>query len=85
MVLEYISAVSWLFKKQLGVVPGVSDFMFLFSGKAYCIEMKTCTGTQQPEQVEWEKQVVWQGFDYHICRSLENFKRIIKLILDGKA
>ena len=67
--------------KSTGVVAGVSDLIFLYKGKCYLIEMKTEKGTQQANQKEWEVLVKSHGFDYFICRSLEQFQSIIKSII----
>jgi len=67
--------------KSTGTVAGVSDLIFLWKGKCYLIEMKTDTGTQQKNQKEWEELVKSHGFEYFICRSLEQFKLIINKII----
>jgi hypothetical protein len=67
--------------KSTGTVAGVSDLIFLWKGKCYLIEMKTGTGTQQKNQKEWELLVKSHGFEYFICRSLEQFKLIINKII----
>lgn len=69
--------------QELGVIPGVSDFIFLYGCKAHCIELKTPTGYQSPEQIEWEQKVYEQGIDYYIINSIAKFKNlIIKIILE---
>lgn len=67
--------------KSTGTVAGVSDLIFLYKGKCYLIEMKTEKGTQQKNQKEWESLVKSHGFDYFICRSLEQFQSIIQSII----
>ena len=67
--------------KATGVVAGVSDLIFLYKSKCYLIEMKTEKGTQQKNQKEWETLVKSHGFDYFICRSLEQFQSIINSII----
>ena len=68
--------------KYMGVWAGVADFLFMFGGTVYCIELKTETGTQKPNQKVWESLVKDHGFSYDIVRSLEEFKKLInKLIL----
>ena len=65
--------------RALGVVSGVSDLIYLGpGGKTVFIEMKTETGTQSPNQIDFENMVKGLGFEYAICRSLEEFKHIIK-------
>ena len=67
--------------KELGVVAGVSDFLFLYAGKCHCIELKTPTGTQSPAQEEWEKLVTEQGIDYYIVNSKQKFVDLINHIV----
>ena len=64
-------------QKGLGLQPGRSDLVAYFDGSAYMIEMKTPDGSQQKNQKDWQKQIEKQGFNYFICRSLEDFKQII--------
>jgi hypothetical protein len=67
--------------KQLGVVPGVSDFIFLYGGKCYCIELKTPRGYQSEEQLLWEKLVKNQNINYFVVNSIESFKALINHII----
>lgn len=67
-------------RRSLGVVAGVSDFIFLVASGGYhglCIEMKDEKGTQKPAQKEWQSLVESQGYRYEICRSLPQFKELI--------
>lgn len=73
-------------RKSLGVVPGVADLLFLVPRGKYhglCIEMKDEKGKQRPAQEEWQAIVESQGYRYNICRSLEQFKEIMKDYLIG--
>lgn len=63
--------------KALGLQKGRSDLVLYFGGKAYMIEIKTATGTQEPEQIEWEAKITAHGFTYVIKRSLEEFKAYV--------
>jgi hypothetical protein len=72
-------------RKSMGVVAGVADLILLVArGKyhGFCIEMKDEHGTQKPAQKEWQTIVELQGYRYEICRSLEQFKRIIEEYLN---
>lgn len=74
-------------RKSLGVVAGVADLLFLVaSGDRHglCIEMKDEHGTQKPAQKEWQALVEREGYEYVICRSLEQFQQIIRGYLDKK-
>ncbi len=63
--------------KAMGVVPGISDLIYLSKYGTIFIEMKTETGSQSDEQKEFEQIVTYLGYKYLICRSLEQFKQII--------
>tara|TARA_R110000796_G_scaffold251460_1_gene382916 strand:- start:355 stop:690 length:336 start_codon:yes stop_codon:yes gene_type:complete len=67
--------------KTMGVTRGVSDFIFLWKGRAFFIELKTLSGTQSKDQLIWEEDVKLHGFDYYIIRTLTDFKKTITLIL----
>lgn len=65
--------------KDEGQKNGVSDLILLKRTPRYgalCIEMKTRSGRQRPEQKAFEKACnETGGVKYVICRSLEDFKR----------
>lgn len=66
--------------KAEGVIPGVADLLLLVQRGPFgglCIEMKTHKGYQSPEQKQWQKIVEGQGYRYAVCRSLDDFIRII--------
>lgn len=64
-----------------GLKRGVSDIIVLKSNRKYgslCIEMKTKSGRQRPEQKQWEKDCkLIGGAQYKICRSLRDFKEAV--------
>lgn len=62
--------------KAMGVVPGVSDLIYLTATGPIFIEMKTETGTQSKEQKAFQAIVEGLGFRYVICRSLTEFQSI---------
>lgn len=55
--------------KATGVLPGVSDLIFLYRGKIIFVEVKTEDGQQSPAQKEFQKTVTDMGFQYWIVRS----------------
>lgn len=66
--------------KDMGVVPGVADLILLYPsrGKAgLCIEMKSKTGTQRDTQKNWQKAVEGVGYEYQICKTRVDFRKII--------
>ena len=68
--------------KDMGVTAGVADLILLYPGRhgehALCIEMKSCRGTQEPSQKEWQKAVEARGYRYEICKSLQSFQGLIE-------
>jgi VRR-NUC domain len=71
--------------KALGLIAGVSDLLFIYNKTVHCIEMKTPTGYQSDEQIEWQENVESQGVSYYIARSLDEFKLLINKIINEKA
>lgn len=69
--------------KMTGVVAGVSDMLFMHKGKTYCFELKNKFGTQSDKQKWWQSIVQVEGFNYHIVRSLDEFKNHINRIING--
>jgi hypothetical protein len=67
--------------KLTGLVPGVSDMLFMFNKVCYCFELKTPTGYQSKRQIIWEAQVKKQGFNYFIIRDLQTFQSYMKNII----
>lgn len=63
--------------KATGTVAGVSDLIVLKPNKAIFVEVKTDIGRQSEEQKKFEEIVKNLGFEYHLVRSLEDFKKII--------
>ena len=64
--------------KATGLMAGVSDLIVILpTGLLLFIEIKTPNNTQQPNQIEFENIVNKLGFQYHIIRSLDQFKQLI--------
>ena len=70
--------------KYLGLIPGRSDLVFYFDGKAHMIELKTETGKQSQTQKNWESLITENGFDYYIVRSCIQFFTLINKIIKGE-
>ena len=64
--------------KAMGLKSGVSDVIVLIPDKVLFIEFKAEKGAQTPKQRDFQQAVEMLGFEYHICRSLEQFKIIIQ-------
>jgi hypothetical protein len=56
---------------------GHADLLFFKNGKTIFIEVKNEIGKQSELQKFREKQFKKEGFEYHLVRSLEQFKKII--------
>lgn len=57
--------------KAMGVIPGVSDLIYLKPGGVpLFMELKTEVGTQSTVQREWERSITDAGYKYVIIRSL---------------
>jgi hypothetical protein len=54
--------------KDMGVVPGVADLMFLIDAKSIAVELKTEIGTQSAAQAEWQENHERAGGLYFIAR-----------------
>lgn len=73
--------------KAEGVVPGVSDLILLMPSNghgALLIEMKTERGRQTAEQKRWQELVERVGYQYAVCRSFDEFQKVINEYLYRK-
>ncbi len=62
--------------KATGLLAGVSDtILILPTGKLVFCEVKTETGSQSPEQIDFQKRVEALGFEYWLVRGLEDFQK----------
>lgn len=83
---ENRSAKTGALLKRMGVKPGVSDWIFLWNGSTYCIEVKLdndpvrgLTKTyQSPAQKEWQRAVEAAGSFYTVCRSTADVAEALK-------
>jgi hypothetical protein len=65
--------------KATGLTKGASDLIVIApNGKLMFIELKTDKGVQSEYQKEFEKRVTALGYEYHLIRSLEEFKMLIE-------
>ena len=67
-------------KKSTGLKAGVSDLIVLMPNKCMFVEVKTETGNQSDKQKEFQSIVENLGFEYHLVRSLDDFKTIIRSV-----
>ena len=62
---------------QTGLLSGVSDLVIVLPNKVIFVELKNAKGTQKPKQIKFQKNVENLGHEYHLVRSLEEFKSIL--------
>ena len=63
--------------KKTGVLSGGADLIVLMPLKMIFIEVKSDTGKQSPNQIDFEQRVEALGFQYFIVRSLAEFQKIV--------
>lgn len=68
--------------KATGLIPGVSDLIVLLPSKCLFVEVKTEIGKQSDVQKIFQSKVNALGFDYHLVRSLDDFKSILLPLLE---
>ena len=60
--------------KAEGVLAGFSDLIIIADEKVLFIEVKTAKGYQSDLQKEFQANVERMGFQYSVCRSLQDFQ-----------
>lgn len=81
------NAISGGQRKAMGVYHGVADTLMLIPRGRYhglAIEYKDEHGRQSVHQIAWQSLVESQGYKYCLCRSLAQFKEIIKEYFNQK-
>ena len=64
--------------KRSGMLPGVSDLIAITPYGIMFIEMKNAVGRQSKAQRTFQRRLEEFGYEYYLCRSLEEFKEIIE-------
>lgn len=64
--------------KRSGMLPGVSDLTIIKPDKIIFVEMKNAVGRQSKAQRTFQRRLEEFGYEYYLCRSLEEFKEIIE-------
>ena len=64
--------------KAIGEYAGASDLIVIHKGQVMFIEVKREKGVQSPKQKLFQQHVIATGHPYHIIRSLDDFKKLIK-------
>jgi len=64
--------------KATGLLKGASDLIVILpNSKLIFVELKTEKGIQSPEQNDFQFRVNELGYEYHLIRSLDEFKKIL--------
>ena len=64
-------------KMATGMLAGVSDLIVITPNKLMFVECKDDKGIQSPNQKDFESRIKTLGYEYHLVRSLEEFKTIL--------
>jgi len=72
--------------KRLGVLKGVADFLaFPIDGRKFAIELKDAEGTQDAEQVKFQRRWEATGGLYFVVRTVADFRFIIGMMQYGQS
>lgn len=66
-----------IYKKMIGMKSGVSDLIVVMADRVIFVEVKDETGRQSENQIQFENDTKYLGFEYYLVRSLEDFKAIL--------
>jgi len=62
--------------KLTGLLKGASDLILILPNKKLIfVELKLEKGVQSPEQKDFQERVENLGYEYILCRNLEDFKK----------
>lgn len=67
-----------------GVVAGVHDLLFYWSGQLYWFELKVGSNVQSKEQITFAQAMVEQGAICHEIRTFEQFQEVVQTIISGQ-
>ncbi len=70
--------------KSEGVLAGFSDLVIIADRSVLFVEVKTKTGRQSELQKKFQTDVERLGFQYSICRSLQDFQLTVERFLRDK-
>lgn len=64
--------------KNMGMIPGSPDYMFIRPGHGLILEAKAPKGQLNPQQKNYREWAASAGVDYHIFKSVEEGKALLK-------
>ena len=73
--------------KAMGVLAGAADLFIAHASRGkhgLYIEVKSPTGRQADSQKEFERNVIAAGYHYAVCRSVEEFIRVVNEYVNQK-
>ena len=74
-VRDYLRRTGWTtirIQQGMGAHKGIADLYCIRGGRHVWAEIKTATGKQSPFQIEFERQILAEGGEYHVLRSVED-------------
>lgn len=63
-----------------GLPEGFPDLLILHKGVTYYAEVKTLTGKQRQDQIDFQRILESRGFIYKVVRSVNDVKQMLNLI-----
>lgn len=63
-----------------GLPEGFPDLLILYKGITYYAEVKTLTGKQRQDQIDFQRILTERGFIYKVVRSVNDVKQMLNLI-----
>jgi hypothetical protein len=72
-------------RKDIIIKDGCSDLILVIKNRVIFCELKVGTNKQQPNQIEFQNLVTNLGYQYHIIRSLDEFRNLIQTLRETSA
>lgn len=64
------------FRTQHWTPRGLPDIVVVNDGHAVFIEVKSAKGKQSPDQIEFQRNAIKAGADYHVVRSISDVQQL---------
>ena len=78
-IKEYLQWTGWMIiwhLQGLGSYPGLSDMEAIKDSRTVYIEVKTFTGKQRPDQIQFQADVEAHGGTYIVARGVEDVEQL---------
>lgn len=76
--IKNLMKIRYAIAKALGLITGTADYLFLSETGGYCIEMKSKTGTQTPNQKKFQEWCKLCNVPYKIARSADEAEQHLR-------